>query len=187
MRRKKGFERPRQFKCCANTTGQGLRLRRNPFPRSRNTIETECMHRGRRIGAYEESPWAFPPNPCLGRGPLENHPALEKGRCPAAFFFLQMAPWRPTLSSRCLVVSPRPSQLYQGQKRRTDRRKSYSAVVLHWCAVNERSATPVTWEHSPATEPLRHSMPWIAPIPARPRTPPSLIWICWRAYSTWRV
>ena len=138
MRRKKGFERPRQFKCCANTTGQGLRLRRNPFPRSRNTIETECMHRGRRIGAYEESPWAFPPNPCLGRGPLENHPALEKGRCPAAFFFLQMAPWRPTLSSRCLVVSPRPSQLYQGQKRRTDRRKSYSAVVLHWCAVNER-------------------------------------------------
>jgi hypothetical protein len=56
----------RQFKCCTNTTGQGLRLRRNPFPRLRNTIETECVHRGPRIGACEESPWAFPPTPALG-------------------------------------------------------------------------------------------------------------------------
>jgi hypothetical protein len=31
-------------------------------------------------------PAAFPP-PLPGRGPLEDHPALEKGRCPAAFFF----------------------------------------------------------------------------------------------------
>ena len=84
-----------QFKCCANTTGQGLRLRRNPFPRLRNTIETECMHRGPRIGSYEESPWAFPQTSCLGRGPLEDHPALEKGRCPAAFFFLQTAETAP--------------------------------------------------------------------------------------------
>jgi hypothetical protein len=32
-------------------------------------------------------PLRHSPHPCLGRGPLEDHPALEKGRCPAAFFF----------------------------------------------------------------------------------------------------
>ena len=35
-------------------------------------------------------PPAASPNPCLGCEPLEeDHPALEKGRCPAAFFLLQ--------------------------------------------------------------------------------------------------
>jgi len=34
---------------------------------------------------------AASPNPCLGCEPLEDHPALEKGRCPAAFFFCRQA------------------------------------------------------------------------------------------------
>ena len=55
-----------------------------PFPRLRNTVETECMQHGCRIGACEVSPLRHPPHPCLGADP---HPALEKGRCPAAFFF----------------------------------------------------------------------------------------------------
>ena len=33
----------------------------------------------------------IPPNPCLGLDLLRTHPALEKGRCPAAFFCLQTA------------------------------------------------------------------------------------------------
>ena len=38
------------------------------------------------------SPWAFAPSSsALGRGPREDHPALEKGRRPAAFFLLPTA------------------------------------------------------------------------------------------------
>jgi hypothetical protein len=55
-----------------------------PFPRLRNTVETECMQHGCRIGACEVSPLRHSPHPCLGADP---HPALEKGRCPAAFSF----------------------------------------------------------------------------------------------------
>ena len=50
----------------------------------------------------------IPPNPCLGHGPLEDHPALEKGRCPAAFFFLQTAETRcPDSEVRIIVRHPR--------------------------------------------------------------------------------
>jgi hypothetical protein len=66
-------------------------------------------------------------------------------------------------------------------------RPSTSTGARRAMAGSTAAISAVSWEHSPATEPLRHSMPWIAPTPARPRTPPSPIWICWRAYSTWRA
>jgi hypothetical protein len=75
-----------RFKCCAGTTVPGLHLRRNRFLCLRNTIETECMQHGCRIGTDEVSPLRHSPNPCLGRELLRTIRS-EKGRCPAAFFF----------------------------------------------------------------------------------------------------
>ena len=48
-----------------------------------------------------------PPNSALGRGPRKNHPALEKGRRPAAFFFC-----RQPLSALFLTVGFAAPALY---------------------------------------------------------------------------
>ena len=76
-----------RFKCCGGTTVPGLHLRRNHFLWLRNTIETECMQHGCRIGTDEVSPLRHSPNPCLGRELWRMIRCQRKAAAPRPFSF----------------------------------------------------------------------------------------------------
>jgi hypothetical protein len=100
---------PSEFKCCAGTTAPGLRLRRTVS----SVYETRLKQSACRmaVGSVRTKcpPAAFPPTPALGVDLLEDHPALQKGRWPAAFFFCGRR--NCTFLFPCATCSPRRNRI----------------------------------------------------------------------------